>query len=220
MLGLPVEAAVASNQPDRYGTTSINRQDHNRRHHAVLKIWSDLLSMVHGDNYDANPAADDKHFTYSPTKEPDGTAYHRAPGGKHIIYDTKVGTALSTTAAGADMTKPAGAIAAFGNSVPNLWKLAKKDYATPLAANHRLVLLIHETSGALSPATRRQLCNLTGYIDIDTILARGAYLTWTNSSSVLTYFSQRLSLALHDHVACELLKSTKSHPHIVPFYAR
>ena len=96
------------------------------------------------------------------------------------------------------MTKPAGAIAAFGNSVPNLWKLAKKDYATPLAANHRLVLLIHETSGALSPATRRQLCNLTGYIDIDTILARGAYLTWTNSSSVLTYFSQRLSLALHD----------------------
>ena len=68
--------------------------------------------------------------------------------------------------------------------------------------------------------TRRQLCNLTGYIDIDTILARGAYLTWTNSSSVLTYFSQRLSLALHDHVACELLKSTKSHPHIVPFYAR
>ena len=85
------------------------------------------------------------------------------------------------------MTKPAGAIAAFGNSVPNLWKLAKKDYATPLAANHRLVLLIHETSGALSPATRRQLCNLTGYIDIDTILARGAYLTWTNSSSVLTY---------------------------------
>ena len=51
-------------------------------------------------------------------------------------------------------------------------------------ANHRLVLLIHETSGALSPATRRQLCNLTGYIDIDTILARGAYLTWTNSSSV------------------------------------
>ena len=46
--------------------------------------------MVHGDNYDANPAADDKHFTYSPTKEPDGTAYHRAPGGKHIIYDTKV----------------------------------------------------------------------------------------------------------------------------------
>ena len=60
----------------------------------------------------------------------------------------------------------------------------------------------------------------TGYIDIDTILARGAYLTWTNSSSVLTYFSQRLSLALHDHVACELLKSTKSHAHIVPFYAR
>ena len=91
-----------------------------------------------------------------------------------------MGTALFTTAAGADMTKPAGAIAAFGNSVPNLWKLAKKDYATPLAANHRLVLLIHETSGALSPATRRQLCNLTGYIDIDTILARGAYLTWTN----------------------------------------
>ena len=76
MLGLPVEAAVASNQPDRYGTTSINRQDHNRRHHAVLKIWSDLLSMVHGDNYDANPAADDNsstsrtHPPRSPTAPP------------------------------------------------------------------------------------------------------------------------------------------------------
>ena len=78
------------------------------------------------------------------------------------------------------------------------------------------MLLVHETGGGTSPATRRLLVKLATAIGITNLINNGASFTWSNASSPVAYFSQRLSLAIHDHVACEILRSAKLFGSIVP----
>ena len=72
----------------------------------------------------------------------------------------------------------------------------------------------------MSPRTRSVLLKNAAKLDPDDLAANGAVLTWSNASSPPAYYSQRFSLALHDHVACELLKSTHKFPKIRPYRYR
>ena len=96
----------------------------------------------------------------------------------------------------------------------------KGEYASAAAGKHKTSLLVHEVSGAMSPGTRATLKKHCNKLDPDDLVAHGAVLTWSNATSPLAYYSQRASIALHDHVACELLKSTHNFPRIRPYRYR
>ena len=155
-------------------------------------------------------AEHDQSAAYSPSKAPDGVALRAAPRHRHRLFDTKVGTP-HTLANGVSTTPVASSLAPFAKTLAHFHRTALGfgttgggEYSIPVANGHVVTLLIHEVSGATSPRTRALLAKLSSKLDPETLVAHGALLTWSNQSSPLAYYSQRISLALHDHVACEV----------------
>ena len=158
-----------------------------------------------------------KYGAYSTTR-PD--IVHEGAGPtrlKHVLYETKVVSPISTSAAG---SSPRGATIAFANTADRLKAEILGAHATPRHAavvgayamsqrlGHDVRDLIHETFGGFAPGSVALLMRLSR-ARANGLGASAASAPWFANQSFKSYHSIRISIAIHAASASEILTNAE-----------
>ena len=83
---------------DPFGDDTVNKGQHTTRHIDTNEVWELAMSYTFGkQNLIVDPRKQNGPVEWSPGHIPDLSAMNKAPGGFHIVADTKVGNVMATT---------------------------------------------------------------------------------------------------------------------------
>ena len=229
---------------DPWGDDIQNMGQHTTRHTDVNEVWEQAFTYCFGKhNLIIGPRNQGAAVEWSPGHIPDITALNKAPGGFHVLADTKVGNVFSTAYDGTPAAIAARAasipFAASGEyyysmvhgrpaiSIPQgtsqqfnrrnyVGKKAavKGDYEPAKSLGHTAILLLSEVTGALHPDGRSLLRQLAALHE-GKLPHELRGQSWTASSFESYFLQQRLSSAVNMAAAHEIRSQICKGPRLV-----